>query len=142
MENNKMKCVVIDIDGTVADRGERHPFDYSTVKNDTVKKNIKFILDTLKFSPFLEFIFITGRPESCRVDTVNWLRENEFTYSQLWMRPNDNKEQDARLKLQIYKEHIEPNYEVIAVFEDRKRVVDMWREICGLTVLQVDKGDF
>lgn len=145
----KEKCIIWDIDGTVADRGTRHPFDYTTVLEDTPKKNIQFLYDYMRRpdraeygGEELEYIFITGRPESCRADTKKWLNDNNFTYNILFMRPDENKEQDARMKLQIYKEHIEPKYEVIAVFEDRKRVVDMWRDICHLTVLQVDKGEF
>ena len=31
--------------------------------------------------------------------------------------------------------------QVLCVFDDRQKVVDMWREL-GLTCMQVDKGDF
>lgn len=142
---NKIKCFIFDIDGTVADRGSRHPFDYTKVREDILKEPMNIIYGALKCFTLIsnvQFIFITGRPEICRTDTEQWLDDHRFLYDLLYMRPDDNKEQDARLKLQIYKEHIEPYYEVIAVFEDRSRVVQMWRDICGLTVLQVDKGEF
>ena len=31
--------------------------------------------------------------------------------------------------------------DIVCVFDDRQKVVDMWREL-GLTCMQVDKGDF
>lgn len=146
---DKIKAIIWDIDGTIADRGERHPFDYTTVIDDTPKKDVRFLYDYMRHpdravfgGEEVDYIFITGRPESCRIDTERWLQVYDFSYEKLYMRPNENKEQDARLKLQIYKEHIEPYYEVIAVFEDRSRVVQMWRDVCGLTTLQVDKGEF
>lgn len=146
---NKQKAIIWDIDNTVADRGTRHPFDFTKVDEDTPKKDIQFLYDYMVRPDRAEYggieptyIFITGRPESCRVETKEWLTTNGFYHHKLFMRPDDNKEQDARLKLQIYKEHIEPHYDVIAVFEDRDRVVEMYRDILGLTVLQVAKGNF
>jgi hypothetical protein len=43
------------------------------------------------------------------------------------MRGKDDKRSDDIIKSEIYEEHIKKNYEVIAVFDDRQRVVDMWR---------------
>ena len=53
---------------------------------------------------------------------------------------------DEKLKLQWFEETfvIPENIDetkVVAVFDDRQKVVDMWREI-GLTCMQVAPGNF
>lgn len=60
---------------------------------------------------------------------------------QLFMRETDDKRKDHVVKLELYKKYIDGNYNVEAVFDDRQRVVDMWRDI-GLTVFQVADGNF
>ncbi|PPK92349.1 hypothetical protein CLV92_11595 [Kineococcus xinjiangensis] len=45
------------------------------------------------------------------------------------------------MKVQLYRKHIEPGCDVLAVFDDRQSVVDAWRAI-GLTVFQVAPGKF
>ncbi len=45
------------------------------------------------------------------------------------------------MKEELYRQHIEGNYNIKFVLDDRQQVVDMWRRF-GLTVFQVDGGDF
>ena len=45
------------------------------------------------------------------------------------------------MKEEIYQQHIAGQYNVKFVLDDRQQVVDMWRSL-GLTVFQVDEGDF
>jgi hypothetical protein len=44
-------------------------------------------------------------------------------------------------KEQLYRQHMEGKYNIKFVLDDRQQVVDMWRGL-GLTVFQVDEGDF
>jgi len=64
------------------------------------------------------------------------------TYHQLIMREAGDYRKDCYVKYDIYKECIEPDYDVKYVFDDRNQVVDMWRNACKLTCLQVADGNF
>ena len=57
------------------------------------------------------------------------------------MRQNSDRRPDDVIKAEIYETCIEPYYNVLYVFDDRDRVVKMWREK-GLTCLQVAEGNF
>ena len=59
------------------------------------------------------------------------------------MRPKAQEfEKDAKIKHEIYINQIEPKYDVQFVIDDRKQVVDMWRNVVGLKVAQVAEGNF
>lgn len=86
-------------------------------------------------------IFIcTGRPEKFRERTEQWLENYGIPYNQIWMRPDDNKEPDAVIKKRML-DSIQRTCNVIAVFDDRDKVVKMWREN-GLLCCQVAKGEY
>lgn len=82
----------------------------------------------------------TGRPEKFRERTEKWLVENDIPYNQIWMRPNNNTEPDDVLKKRML-DSILKTCNVIAVFDDREKVVKMWREN-GLLCCQVAKGEY
>jgi hypothetical protein len=148
MENKLPKCYIWDIDGTVAKRVARQPFDFTTVNTDEVKINMQKLYQDIYNgeSEFREnravFFFITGRSESCRIDTENWLKKYDFRYDKLLMRPLNNKDIDSSIKLTCYREYIEGKYDVISVFEDSKRCVGLYRDYLKLTCIQVDTGNF
>ncbi len=79
--------------------------------------------------------------DHCRADTTNWLVLHRVPYQRVIMRKFKDFRPDDEVKLDLYEEFIEPDYEVRLVLDDRQRVVDMWRRI-GLRCLQVDVGDF
>ena len=87
-------------------------------------------------------ILCTGRREDNRSDTVQWLNNFNIDFDHLFMRSTNDRRPDYIVKHEIYKTFIEPNYlPVVAVYEDRTQVVEMWRDL-GLTCLQVQKGDY
>lgn len=55
-----------------------------------------------------------------------------------WIRVN----KDDIVKFELFKEHVEPVFNIKFVLDDRNQVVDMWRNELGLKVLQVAEGDF
>ena len=57
------------------------------------------------------------------------------------MRDKGNFEPDEIIKKQIFHKEIEPNYNVLAVFDDHDKVVKMWRNL-GLLCNQVYWGNF
>ncbi len=90
-----------------------------------------------------QVVFVSGRKEQCRRQTLDWLERQEIRYhdSELFMRADSDNRPDVEVKRDIYKQHIEGRYEVAYVLDDRDAVVAMWRSL-GLTVLQVAEGNF
>jgi predicted kinase len=147
------KCILVDIDGTMALMNGRGPFEWWRVGEDLPNQAIVDLVWAYYRSPWVkdvELIFMSGRDEVCRPETTKWLTElgfpvNQFTGIKLFMRPSlpDGVQQPADhvVKLALFDEHIRYNYNVQFVLDDRNQVVDMWREL-GLTCLQVAPGDF
>ena len=146
----KKEAYIFDIDGTLALKGDRSPYDYSKVLED--KPNTPIIRIASLIQNRTKILFVSGRPNTCYDETVAWLGKHllRSSYSpdfcNLFMRdpsrdPVHAKRKDSIVKEEIYREQIEPFYDVLAVFDDRNQVVDMWRSL-GLTCLQVAPGDF
>jgi hypothetical protein len=134
------KAVIVDIDGTVANRTNRDPYDYSKVLDDAPKPDVIEVVNSLWKSGH-KIIFVTARDDSCYEDTFEWLRSHCPPFIKLYMRKTGDTRNDGVIKREIYDELIKPNFDVVCVLDDRQRVVDMWRSI-GLTCLQVDYGNF
>ncbi len=139
-DNSLPVCVIADIDGTLAIRGNRGPFDLRKVDQDHVKQEIADIVN--QFSEFDKIFLFSGRDGSSRELTEKWLRDNGIKYDELHMREPGNGEKDAIIKKRMYEEHILGKYNVRFVLDDRDQVVDMWRKELGLTCLQVNYGNF
>jgi len=137
---NKQRAVIVDIDGTVATRTNRDPYDYSKVLDDASKPDVVEVVASLWRSGHA-IIFVSARDDSCFDDTYEWLRLHCPPTMKLFMRKTGDIRSDDIVKREIYETHIKPEWNVVCVLDDRQRVVDMWREI-GLTCLQVDYGDF
>lgn len=95
----------------------------------------------------IQIIFISGREGTleCYNKTFNWLRENILGIyniaDNIFMRKEKDYRSDEIIKKEIFEENIKDKYNVLAVLDDRKKVVDMWRKE-GLLCLQVWDGDF
>lgn len=129
---------IFDIDGTLAIRGDRSPFNWSKVGLDTVNEPVRKVLDRLEID--FPIIILSGRDEVCREETEKWLRDNSIKYDELHMRPKNNNEKDSIIKRRIY-DDIKNRYNILGVFDDRNQVVEMWRSL-GLTCFQVAEGNF
>jgi len=134
------KAIIVDIDGTVATRTNRTPFDYSKVLDDAPKQDVISVLLAMWMAGY-KIIFVSARDDSCFNDTYAWLCKYCPPFVTLHMRKSGDTRSDGVVKREIYEQNIQPEYNVVAVFDDRQKVVDMWRSI-GLTCLQVDYGDF
>ncbi len=133
------KAVIFDLDGTLAHMSGRSPYDYTRVHEDAVDEDVRRILWALQ--EFFEVLIVSGRKADCIDLTRQWL-ENQSIYPRaIFMRQTGDYRDDAIVKYEIFRNHIAPNYNTVAVFDDRNRVVDMWRRI-GLKCFQVQEGDF
>ena len=144
--DEKEDCIIADLDGTVCLHDGRNPYDLTRVSEDIPNYPLVQFLKELICNKHI--IFLSGREETnqCRQDTINWLTENicspDFGYKwELLMRDKNNFEPDEVIKERIFHKEIEPKYNVIAVFDDRDKVVKMWRSL-GLICNQVYWGNF
>jgi len=139
--------VVFDIDGTLTIIGDRlqelilNDWDsfYARCYEDVLNEPVANILLSLADADF-NVIYVTGRRESCRADTLAWLKDNGLPHdsSKLYMRKNGDYRHDTEVKVELVEPFIE---HITMVFEDRDSMVKKWREL-GLTCLQVADGDF
>ena len=139
---------VFDLDGTLADASHRMHYITSKPKNwpaffeacsdDRLIKPIASIASALLLCG--KVAYLTGRPERYRHKTINWLDHRRLWYSNvnLLMRSDDDKRPDEVVKPELIKQL---PYPVMAIFEDRTRVVQKWREL-GYTCLQVCDGNY
>lgn len=144
-KNDKRRCVICDIDGTLAHNlGGRNIYDYTRVIEDTPDPFVCAVVDALDFTfgdYYLDVIIVSGRDDNCREETEKWLENNDIPYDRLFMRETGDKRDDAIVKEEIYKKYIEPDYCVLGVIDDRPKVARMWRSL-GLKTLQAGVPEY
>jgi FMN phosphatase YigB (HAD superfamily) len=151
LTENKHRYVIFDIDGTLANISHRQhwvmnrPRNWVAFKkgipNDTPHLDIIWLLQVLSVNT--RIMIVSGREgsEEGRMHTENWLRDHGITYEELHMRPDRDYRDDSIIKREILAVLRTRHGEPIMVFDDRDRVVKMWREE-GVRCLQVAPGDF
>ncbi|WQJ53507.1 MAG: polynucleotide kinase [Wendovervirus sonii] len=153
MDMSLPTAVMCDLDGTVAWMQGRSPYSTTDVDKDAVDPQLAYLLGML-MSFGIEVIFLSGRMgnEECRSKTYNWIKshvpncttkklDNEKDNFILLMRRDKDFRGDEVVKKEIFENEIKNKYNVVAVFDDRNKVVNMWRET-GLLCCQVADGDF
>lgn len=139
--NEKLpKAVICDLDGTLALHNGRDPYDASTCDQDLVNQPVAEAIWKYGRDDY-EILFTSGREEQFRPQTMKFLARAGMPRYQLFMRKTGDHRKDHVVKNELYWEFIDKNYNVEAVFDDRQRVVDMWRDM-GFTVFQVADGNF
>lgn len=132
-------CIIVDIDGTVALHNGRSPYELEKCYTDL--PNYPIIQIVNQYVEKAEIIFMSGREDSVKEMTGDWLLENGLPRTHLHMRKTGDFRKDVIVKKEMYKEHIEGKYNVRFVLDDRNQTVKGWREL-GLTCLQVAEGNF
>tara|TARA_R110002096_G_scaffold428014_2_gene639186 strand:+ start:5741 stop:6196 length:456 start_codon:yes stop_codon:yes gene_type:complete len=148
------KVVIVDLDGTVALNKHRYHYIYPedgsapdwdsfflACSDDAPNLPVIHSVNALRSSGYLVHIF-SARGKIAYDETVDWLQNHSVQYDELTMREAGCYTPDEELKQIWLKEHY-PNYreEVLCVFDDRDKVVKMWRSL-GLTCFQVAEGNF
>lgn len=136
----KQNAYIFDIDGTLAKATGRSPYDYSLVHTDTPKHSITMIARILKASG-LPIIIVSGRTDDCKIQTMQWLSTHSIPFDEIHMRKAGDTRKDSIIKQEIYENELKDKYNILAVFDDRNQVVEMWRSL-GLDCLQVAYGHF
>lgn len=129
--SEKRKSIICDIDGTIAhNKSGRGWYEYDKVKFDEVDPIIKNIIESL--SENYTIIFVSGRELTSYQDTVWWLYNNvKCKYGfDLYMRSLHDHRDDTIIKKEIYENIILKQYgEIVAVFDDRPKVCEMWLDL-------------
>lgn len=147
------KDIVFDIDGTLSDPSHRQHFVRSkprnwpafnrTIFDDTVQYDIVWLAKVLH-SIGCRIVICTARTDDLREVTEKWLKEKaglDGIYEKVYMRAEKDYRDDDIIKRELLDIIRADGYDPVMVFDDRDRVVKIWRE-AGLRCLQVAPGDF
>ena len=148
------KIVVFDLDGTISfcehrlhyiagDKRDWQSF-YKACVDDVPNDPVILVLRALHSMGF-KVIIISGRSDEVRMETLTWLTEHAVPCEGLYMRPDKDYTPDHELKLRLMKDAQQEigftDHDVVCIFDDRQKVVDMWRKN-GFTCFQVADGDY
>lgn len=140
--------VIIDIDNTLSIATDR----FKMAEKENGKTDWEFVHapeNLIKDKPNLpmielaknykqigfEVIILTGRPESTRNITKEWLQKYNIPYNKLYMRSwEDNFLKAPDFKRKIYETEIKEN--VFCAYDDDQRVIDVWVDL-GITCFKV-----
>jgi len=151
---NEQKIFIFDIDGTIANcewrrhHLRKHPRDWVSfrqgTREDGTHDDILFLLKLFAKEGH-KILFVTARTEQERADTEWWFSNvagiSRSMYTTLYMRADGDYREDVIIKAEALKLIREVHGEPFMVFEDRARVVQMWRDN-GVRCLHVEPGDF
>lgn len=163
-----MLDVIFDIDGTLADATHRLHWikdmafwtngsdgkpprpNWDMFLSDELVAKDGYIPETWAIMSALveagaRITFITGRPESQRDTTFQWLKGREryldLNYSRLYMRKTGDRRPSHEVKRDLLNQARKDGFKPTMVFEDRVDDTAMWRSE-GLRCFQVAEGNY
>ena len=144
----KRNCFVFDLDGTLCD--VRHRRQYVATKprnwdawnkgliNDVPNVAVQKVFQALRQDYTIDLIIVSGRSDDYKEHTIKWLTDHEIFYDEIYMRKYKDYRDDSVVKGEIADEILK-TYNILGVFDDRQRVVNMWIER-GIFVFDVGQG--
>lgn len=148
--------VIFDLDGTLALIDDRRAistkpngkidwdtfFDPANIALDKPNMPVIHMARTLANAGHT-IVILSGRSKATKDATRAWLNQFGVPFDVLKMRPTSNEFKfmpDDKLK-KMWLDKLFVNDNIVCVFDDRQKVVDMWRDN-GLTCMQVAPGNF
>ena len=122
-------------------RGEEKDWDkfFAELPNDTPRTEVLDQIHKLIAETEARVMFVSARPEKYREATEEWfVKHGVGGHYHLLMRPNNDKRDDVLVKEEIYNKYLK-NLDIVKVFDDRPKVIRMWRSK-GLDVVDVGDG--
>lgn len=131
---NKPKCVILDVDGTVAKVNGRGFFDWDKVSTDLPHQHVIDIVKGIQDDTYI--VCMSGRDEVCRQDTEDWLLQHGIYVDELHMRKQGDMRKDTIVKEELFWEHVADNWNVQFAVDDRPSVLRLWVEL-GIPIVAV-----
>ena len=154
MMKQERKTIIFDVDGTIADVEHRRHLvngdkgfkpDWDAFRKATEDDTpMQWVCDIAKryIAQGDDVAFFSARNESEREITEKqisqWIGDG---HKGVFLRPNGDYTPDDEFKSALADKFIEMGGKIDLIFDDRQKVVDMWRDK-GFTVVQVAEGDF
>ncbi|GAA0955139.1 hypothetical protein GCM10009554_62200 [Kribbella koreensis] len=146
MPDDQRPYAVLDIDATLSDTSQRikylakKPKDWDSffahAKDDAVLDEGLAVATTLAADH--EIVYLTGRPERLRRDTVKWFEDNGFPEGKLLMRGNNDRRPSAMMKLARLRTLAQERRVAVLVDDDVK--VCAAAQKAGYPVMRADWG--
>lgn len=139
------KAVIFDRDGTLASC-QRHLVACEKPDWDAFNASLPFdapvpavatLFRLLRYSSDVRLIITTGRMDFLRPAVLAWLDKHNLMPDRLFMRATGDQRPDYVVKEEMYREWIEPEFDVQLAIDDRPTVVAKWREL-GIPVIAVE----
>ncbi|MFI6647936.1 hypothetical protein ACIBI8_09900 [Streptomyces sp. NPDC050529] len=142
MSDDARPLAVFDLDGTLADTAHRQHFlegsrrdwagFFAAAPDDLpLPEGVRL---AVRSAEDCEVVYLTGRPERCRKDTVAWLARQGLPEGRLHMRRNDDRRPARRTKLEILKRM--GRERVVRMLVDDDELVCDAAELAGFTVVR------
>lgn len=147
----KINCVIFDVDGTIANCDHRRHWLIHTPRNwkafneaiydDEPIEEICFIARMFN-THGIPVVIVTARSADEKELTEKWIKEKaKIEYHAIYTRESKDYRDDSVVKEELLEQMIQDGYNPFLVFDDRDKVVEMWRRN-GLRTCQVDYGAF
>lgn len=150
----KQQTVIFDLDGTLALIDKRRAlaakpngkinwqtfFAPENISLDEPNLSVIASFKAMKAAGFRVGIF-SGRDSISRQQTEDWLAQHGIQPDFLFMRMQGSFTPDDVLKKDWLDQEMAAGHEIMCVFDDRDKVVKMWREN-GISCFQVAPGNF
>jgi hypothetical protein len=141
-------CFIFDLDGTICNVHHRKQYVATKPRNwdawnkglvnDTPHLAVQKVFQALRNDCEVDLIIVSGRSDDYKEQTVQWLTDNQIFYDEIYMRKYEDHRDDCIVKGEIADE-IQKTHNIIGVFDDRQRVVNMWIQR-GIFVFDVAQG--
>ncbi|MFD6426507.1 hypothetical protein [Streptomyces sp. NPDC060198] len=147
MTDDARPLAVFDLDGTLSDSAHRQHFlegpgrDWpaffaAAVDDPPLAEGISL---AVRSTEECEVVYLTGRPERCRRDTLDWISRHGLPEGPLHMRRNDDRRPARRTKLEVLK-RLGRTRDVRMLVDDDELVCDD-AEAAGFTVVRARWSD-
>ncbi len=137
-------CILCDLDGTLSlfeKKGHRGPYDAAKCDQDEPNPAVVAVLNAIRFQDLFQIIFMSGREDKFKPQTLTFLKRVGMADRPLYMRKSGDMRKDCIVKEELLRAHIFGKFNVSFCLDDRNQVVDHYRKL-GLTVFQVAPGKF
>jgi predicted kinase len=142
---NAPKIIICDIDGTVCEMEGRGPFEWDKVHTDKPREQVIKMISAYVRQEDLQIAFVSGRSGQCQQLTLEWLEKHlPFDVFKkiigLYMRGKDQLYTNDKVhKQKIFFDFLSENYNVVAAFDDRPKIVRLWKDLGIQNVISVQK---